>query len=138
MKTSKNMIKFEKNLLDNLSAQAKESPRLRATMDLRTTPNDMSQRVLNALEPGTIVPIHRHRNSTEVVVLIRGKVKQTLYDDNGNITSSFIVEAGSDLCGYSIDAGQWHTTECLVCGTIFFEAKDGAYEPLSPSDIMEK
>ncbi len=131
------MIKFEKNLLDNLSAQAKESPRLRATMDLRTTPNDMSQRVLNALEPGTIVPIHRHIKSTEVVVLIRGKVKQTLYDENGNITSSFIVEAGSDMCGYSIDAGQWHTTECLVSGTIFCEAKDGAYEPLSPSDIME-
>lgn len=138
MKTSKNMIKFEKNLLDNLSAQAKESPRLRATMDLRTTPNDMSQRVLNALEPGTVVPIHRHRNTTEVVVLIRGKVKQTLYDDNGKITSSFIVEAGSDLCGYSIDAGQWHTTECLVSGTIFCEAKDGAYEPLSSNDLMEK
>lgn len=131
------MILFNEELLDKLTAQAKASPRLRATLDLRTTPNDSSQRVLNAMEPGTIVPIHRHTKSTEVVVMVRGKLKETLYNENGEITSSFIAEAGGENCGFSLPVGQWHTAECLTEGTIFCECKDGAYEPLSENDILK-
>jgi len=77
-------------LLDELSAKAKASPRLRTAFDLRTTLNDNSQRILNAVEPGTILPIHRHRTSTETIAVLRGRVRQSYYDDKGNVTSTFI------------------------------------------------
>ena len=82
---------IDKHLLDTLTAQAKSSPRLRMNYDLRNNPEDQSQRMLNALEPGTMMPIHRHRNSSETVVVLRGKVKWLFYDDNDNLTDSFIV-----------------------------------------------
>ena len=78
---------IDKQLLDDLSAQAKASPRLRQSYDLRNTPEDNSQRMLNALEPGTVMPIHRHLNSSETVVLLRGKICWHFYDDNGNETA---------------------------------------------------
>lgn len=128
---------INKALLDDLSAKAKVSPYLRQSFDLRTSIADQSQRVLNALEPGTVVPIHRHTKSTETVVLLRGKIKQIIFDEDGNVIDSYIVAANSETCGYSLLVGQWHTTECLESGTIMFECKDGAYEPLSIEDIMQ-
>ena len=127
---------LNEDVLNDLSSRAKASERLRASMDLRTTPNDSSQRVLNALEPGTIVPIHRHRSTTEVVVMLRGRIKESLYDNDGHLIESFIVEAGGINSGFSLSIGQWHTTECLESGTVFLECKDGAYEPLGEEDIM--
>ena len=88
-------------LLDELTAQAKASPRLRMNFDLRNTPSDQSQRMLNALEPGTVMPIHRHRNSSETVVMLRGKVKWLYYNEKGELTDTFIVAAGSDIIGLS-------------------------------------
>lgn len=123
--------------LDILTSQAKSSPRLRMNYDLRNNPEDHSQRMLNALEPGTVMPIHRHRNSSETVVVLRGKVKWLFYDDNGNLTNSFIVEAGGNLCGLNVPKGQWHSLECLESGSVIFDAKDGAWEPLSEEDIIE-
>ena len=128
---------IDKPLLDNLTAQAKSSPRLRMNCDLRNNPEDHSQRMLNALEPGTVMPIHRHRNSSETVVVLRGKVKWLFYDDNGNLIDSFIVEASGDLCGLNVPQGQWHSLECLESGSVIFEAKDGAWEPLAEEDIIE-
>lgn len=90
-------MKITNLLLDDLTARAKVSPRLRMNLDLRTTPEDGSQRMLNALEPGTVIPIHRHRKSTETVVLIRGAVRQNYYDDFGNLTESFIAAAPSSM-----------------------------------------
>lgn len=84
-----NTIIIDQKLLDDLSAQAKANPRLRQSYDLRTTPDDKSQRMLNAVEPGTILPIHRHRGSTETIIVLRGKVVQHYYDDNGNKTASY-------------------------------------------------
>jgi len=124
-------------LFDNLSAQAKASPRLRMNYDLRNTPDDQSQRMLNALEPGTVLPIHRHRGSTETVVVLRGKVKWLYYDENGKLTDTFIVASGSDLCGLSVPKGQWHSLECLESGSVILETKDGAYSPLAAEDVME-
>ena len=124
-------------VLDELTAQAKASPRLRMNLDLRNTPADQSQRMLNALEPGTVLPIHRHRHSSEVVVVLRGKVKWVYYNDNKDVTDTFIVAPGSDLVGLSVPIGQWHSLECLESGTVIIESKDGAYEPMREEDVMD-
>ena len=124
-------------ILDTLSQQAKENPRLRQAFDLRTTPNDSSQRILNAVEPGTILPIHRHRGSIETIIVLRGKVVQHYYDDNGNKTASFELALGSAQVGMSVPVGQWHALESLEEGSVIFECKDGAYQPLSAEDILE-
>ena len=130
-------MNFDKTLLDELSQRAKESPRLRMNLDLRTTPEDQSQRMLNALEPGKVLPIHRHPKTTEVVTILRGKAVQYLYDDNGNETGQVLLEAGGECAGMSIERGQWHRIECLETGTVIFEAKDGAYEPIQPEDTLQ-
>ena len=123
-------------LLDELASKAKASPRLRAAFDLRTTPNDNSQRILNAVEPGTILPIHRHRTSTETIAVLRGRVRQSYYDDKGNITDSFELAPMSGIVGMSVPVGQWHALESLESGTVILETKDGAYAPLTDEDIL--
>ena len=128
---------FDKLLLDNLTAQAKASPRLRMHYDLRNTPEDNSQRILNAIEPGTVLPIHRHRGSSETVVMLRGKGKWNYYDDNGNLTESFVVSADGDIKGISVPKGQWHNCESLESGTVILECKDGVWEPLAEEDILK-
>lgn len=128
---------IDQKLLDTLSAQAKANPRLRQSLDLRTTPDDKSQRMLNALEPGTIMPIHRHRNSSETMVMVRGALKEYLYDDEGQLTTEIIMRPNSENSIIQIEKGQWHSLECIEPNTIIFEAKDGTYEPLSQSDIMK-
>lgn len=126
---------FDKEILDNLSAQAKANPRLRQSLDLRTSPEDNSQRMLNALEPGTIMPIHRHRNTSETMVMIRGSLMEYLYDDEGNLTHEIMMKPNSDHSIIQLEKGQWHSLECLERDTIIFEAKDGPYAPLSSDDI---
>jgi len=130
-------MKLNKQLLDTLTAQAKASPRLRMNYDLRTSAADNSQRMLNALEPGTVLPIHRHVKSTEVVVVVRGKVRQNFYDAGGRLEESFVCEAGGENAGYSVELARWHNTEALESGTVILECKDGAYEPISPEDVLE-
>ena len=128
---------LNKKLMDDLSAQAKENPRLRQAFDLRTTPNDSSQRILNAVEPGTILPIHRHRGSTETIIVLRGKVVQHYYNDAGEKTASYELAPNSEQVGMSVPVGQWHALESLEEGSVIFECKDGAYQPLSAEDILE-
>ncbi len=127
---------LDTNLLDALTAQAKASPRLRMNYDLRNSPADQSQRMLNALEPGTVMPIHRHRHSSETVVVLRGKVRWNYYNDQGELTDTFLVAPGTDLVGLCVPLGQWHSLECLETGTVIFESKDGAFEPTRPEDVM--
>lgn len=129
-------MRIDQQLLDTLSAQAQASPRLRMNFDLRNSPNDQSQRMLNALEPGTVMPIHRHRHSSETVVVLRGKVKWAYYNDKKEVTDTFIVAPGSDLVGLSVPMGQWHSLECLETGTVIFESKDGTFEPMRPEDVL--
>lgn len=130
-------MKIDKELLDNLTAQAKASPRLRMHYDLRNTPEDNNQRILNAMEPGTVLPIHRHRGSSETVVMLRGKGKWNYYDDNGNLTESFVVSADGDIRGISVPKGQWHNSESVESGTVILECKDGVWEPLAEEDILK-
>ena len=124
-------------LLDNLTSQAKESPRLRQAYDLRTTSHDNSQRLLNALEPGTIMPIHRHRNTSETMVMVRGALIERFYNDDGTLAQEFEMRAGGVCPVVQIEAGQWHSLEVLESGTIIFEAKNGRYEPLGEEDILK-
>lgn len=127
---------FSTAILNELTAQAKTSPRLRMNLDLRNTPADQSQRMLNALEPGTVMPIHRHRHTSETVVVLRGKVKWLYYDDQGELTDTILVEAGGDICGLSVPMGQWHSIECLESGSVILETKDGAWEALGEEDVL--
>lgn len=129
-------MKIDKELLDSLTQKAKASERLRMNLDMRTSQDDNSQRMLNALEPGTILPIHRHRFSTETVIMVRGSLKEIFYNDNGKVTDIILMQAGGECSALQIPAGQWHTVEVLETGTVIFEAKDGAYAPLSDEDVL--
>lgn len=129
---------INKHILDELTAQAKASPRLRMAMDLRNSPEDLSQRMLNALEPGTVMPIHRHRASSETVVIIRGKIEWVFYDDNGNETERVVLDANGDPRMLNVERDRWHSLVCLEEGSVLYESKDGAYEPLGEGDVMDK
>jgi len=121
-------------ILDELSAKAKENPRLRCNLDMRNSAEDQSQRMLNALEPGTVMPIHRHKTTSETCICIRGHFEEYFYDDKGNLTDTIdMVQEGVVL---NIEKGQWHSLKCLESGTVLFEAKDGPYEPLQDCDIL--
>ena len=124
-------------LLDTLSSQAKASPRLRQAYDLRNNENDNSQRMLNALEPGTVMPIHRHRTSSETVVIVRGSLIERFYDEEGNVTEEVLMAAGGENPVAQMEKGRWHSLECLEPNTVLFESKDGKYVPLSEEDIMK-
>ena len=125
-----------KKILDELTAKAKENPRLRQSLDLRNSADDQSQRMLNALEPGTVMPIHRHKSTSETCVCIRGHFEEYFYDEQGNLTNTIDMIPGGVVL--NIEKGQWHSLKCLESGTVLFEAKDGAYAPLEPGDIFEK
>jgi len=129
---------IDKKLLDELSAQAKVSPRLRQAFDLRNTPEDNSQRLLNALEPGTIMPIHRHLASSETVVLLRGKICWHFYDDAGKETESVVLDANGDVRCINVEKARWHSLECLAEGSVLLEGKDGRYEPLREDELLNR
>ena len=128
---------MDNKVLDDLSAQAKASPRSRQSMDLRNSPEDLSQRMLNAIEPGSVLPIHRHQKTSETVVVLRGRLVWEFYDELERIcTETIEVSAGGPVCGLNIPAGQWHTVRALESGSVILEMKDGKYEPLGPEDIL--
>ena len=141
---------IDKAVLDNLTAQAQASPRLRMNLDLRNSAEDTSQRMLNAIEPGSVLPIHRHRTTSETVVILRGRAVQYLYDDAGNETGQVLLAAGAGdphmasllglpegaVPGMQVEKGQWHRLESLESGTVIVEMKNGVYEPISPADIL--
>lgn len=130
-------MKIDKKILDHLTAQAKASERLRMSLDLRTSADDHSQRMLNAVEPGTPLPIHRHRTSAETVVIVRGRLVERFYNKEGELTEEILMEVGGDCSVLQIPVGQWHGIEVLESGTVIFEAKDGAYVPLTEEDLMK-
>ena len=130
-------IKIDNALLDSLTEQAKASPRLRMNYDLRNSSEDTSQRMLNAIEPGSFVPIHRHRKTSETVVVLRGRVVEEFYDELERICSAtYEVSPCGPVCALNIPAGQWHTLRSLESGTVILEVKDGAYEPIGPEDVL--
>lgn len=128
---------IDQALLNSLTERAKASPRLRMNMDLRNTPKDTSQRMLNAIEPGSPLPVHRHRNTSETVVILRGRLVEDFYDASGHTcVESFELSPDGPVFALTIPMGQWHTARALESGTVIMEAKDGHYEPLGPEDIV--
>ena len=126
---------IDNKILDELTAQAKASPRLRCNLDLRNTADDQSQRMLNAIEPGTEMPIHRHRNSSETCVCVRGHFVEYFYDAHGTLTDTIDMLPGGTIL--NIEKGQWHSLKSLESGTVLFECKDGKWEPQRSEDILE-
>ena len=104
--------------------------------DLRNSSADGSQRMLNAIEPGSPLPIHRHMKSSETVVVLRGHLREIFYDDAGKVTELIDLAPGSECVALQIPLGQWHTVEVLESGTVILECKEGAYEPLGEEDIL--
>lgn len=137
-----------KEILDELTTKAKASERLRCNLDMRNSADDQSQRMLNALEPGTVMPIHRHKSTSETCVCIRGHFEEYLYgytetrsDGTPNPNSFGIVETVDMYPGgpiLNIEKGQWHSLKCLESGTVLFEAKDGPYHPLDEDEIYQE
>ena len=128
---------ISQSVLDDLTAQAKASPRLRMNLDLRNSSADQSQRMLNAIEPGSPLPIHRHRKSSETVVCLRGCLVEDFYDDLGHLTESIELSPCGSAVALNIPLGQWHTVRSLESGTVIMEVKDGLYEPLREEDVLE-
>ena len=125
-------------ILDDLTAKAKESPRLRMNYDLRNSEEDTSQRMLNAIEPGSPLPIHRHQNTSETVVCLRGRLVEEFYDELERICTERIeLSPNGPVVALNIPAGQWHTVQALESGTVILEMKNGKYEPISDVDILK-
>ena len=127
---------LDKNLLDTITAQAQESPRLRMNYNLHDSLEAKAQRLFNALEPGTVLPIHRHRHTAETYILVRGKMKVEYYNQNKELTNTEILDPAEGKYGLHVPAGQWHTVIPLESGTMVFEVKDGPYMPFQPEDVL--
>ena len=130
--------KITQSLLDSLTEQAKASPRLRMNLDLRNSADDQSQRMLNAIEPGSPMPIHRHRHTSETVVCLRGKLVWEYYDGQNHVcTESIEVSPNGPVVALNVPASQWHTVRALESGSVILEMKNGAYEPLGEEDVLK-
>ena len=131
-------MKITQALLDKLTEEAKASPRLRMNLDLRNSAEDQSQRMLNAIEPGSPLPIHRHQKSSETVVCLRGRLVEEYYDELERICTERIeLSPNGPVVALNIPAGQWHTVQALESGTVILEMKNGKYEPISDVDILK-
>ena len=132
-------------LLDKLTEEAKASPRLRMNLDLRNSADDQSQRMLNAIEPGSPLPIHRHRHTSETVLCLRGRLVWEFYDELDGSTGSpqvictetIELSPNGQVVALNIPAGQWHTVRALESGSVILEMKEGAYEPLQDCDVLK-
>ena len=127
---------IEEKLLDSVTSRAKTSDRLRMNYNLHDSLDAKAQRLLNALEPGTELPIHRHQHTAETYIVLRGAIKVLFYNDERMLTNEFMINPLEGRYGIHIPAGQWHTLEVLDSGTVIFEVKDGPYVPLQPEDII--
>lgn len=131
-------MKITQAILDDLTAKAKASPRRRMNMDLRNGIDDQSQRMLNAIEPDSVVPIHRHQKSSETVMCLRGRVVEEFYDELECIcTEAIELTPNGQTVALNIPAGQWHTIRSLESGSVIMEVKDGKFEPLTDVDILQ-
>ena len=130
-------MKITQAILDQLTEQAKASPRLRMNLDLRNGESDQSQRMLNAIEPGSPLPIHRHQKTSETVVCLRGRLVEEYYDElERSCTERIELSPNGPIVAVNIPAGQWHTVKALESGTVILEMKNGKYEPLDEVDVL--
>ena len=129
---------IDKNILDELTKKAKVNPRLRQAMDLRNSPEDLSQRMLNALEPGTVMPIHRHHGSSETVIILRGKIRWYFYNEEGKETEQVTLDANGWPRMLNVERDRWHSLVCMESGSVLYESKDGPYHPLEEDEVWNE
>lgn len=127
---------IDNTLLDQVTQQAKMSPRLRMNYNLHDSLDSKAQRLFNALEPGTELPVHRHLHTSETYIVVRGRMNVLFYNDDKQLTEECELDPQRGLYGVQIPAGQWHTLEVLESGTVIFEVKEGPYTPLTPENLM--
>jgi len=131
-------MKITQAILDNLTEQAKASPRLRMNLDLRNSAEDQSQRMLNAIEPGSPLPIHRHQKTSETVVCLRGRLVWEFYDElERRCTERIELSPNGPIVALNVPQGQWHTVKAVESGSVILEMKDGPYEPLQDCDVLK-
>ena len=128
---------IDNNLIDSVVAQAKESPRLRMNYNFHESLDDKCHRLLNALEPRTVVPVHRHPTKDESFVILRGKVRVSIYNDSGQVTESVVLSPADGKYGVDIAKNVWHGVECLESGSVIFEVKEGPFVPHDKDGILE-
>ena len=131
------IVKLNTVLLDDLTAQAKASPRLRTNYNLHHSMDSKAHRFFNAMEPGTVVDIHRHPHTDETILVLRGRVKVSIYGDDKTLLEVHDQTTETDSFGFHIPAGAWHQVECLETGTILFEIKDGPYIKPGENDVLK-
>jgi cupin fold WbuC family metalloprotein len=127
---------IDNQLLDEVADHAKKSSRLRMNYNFHEGPDAKAQRLLNALEPGTIIPIHRHQHTDETYILLRGQIEVQFYNETGAQTASFKLDPLMGNYGVQIPKGQWHTL-VVVEPSVIFEVKDGPYTPITPEDTLD-
>ena len=127
---------INQHLLDKVSEHAQTNPRLRMNHNFHDLAESAVQRLLNALEPGTQIPVHRHRHTAETYILLRGRIRVMYYNDQGIETDSAILDPKESSFGIHIQAGQWHSLEVLESGSVIFEVKEGPYAPLEAEDLL--
>ena len=127
---------IDNDLLDQVSAQAKASPRLRMNYNFHQSLEDKCHRMLNAVEPGTVVPIHRHPTKDESFVVLRGKVRVTTYNDDGSVLEIVVLCQEEGRYGVDIKKGVWHNLESLAPDSVIFECKEGPFVPHEVEGVM--
>lgn len=128
---------LRQEILFQISQMASSSCRLRMNYNLHESFSDQVQRMFNALEPGTEIPIARHPNSSETLIMLIGKLRVLIYNDNKDIIEDVIIAPNTENFGYHIPKGTWHKVESLEPGTICFETREGPYEPVAEEDILK-
>ncbi len=128
---------IDKKLLDELTAKAQASPRLRMNYDLRDLVEDESQRMLNAIKPWTVIPVHRHTMTSEEVVVLRGKAEEVFFDGQGRETGRWLLRSESDMPAIHVPIGKYHTCRSLESGTVIIEFKNTRYDPRTTEDILD-
>lgn len=127
---------IDKALLNKVSEQAKASPRLRMNYNFHQSLEDKCHRFLNAVEPGTVVPIHKHPTKDESFVILRGKVRVTTHNDDGSIIEDLVLSQESGNYGVDIPKNVWHKLESLESGSVIFECKEGPFVPHEEEGIL--
>ncbi len=128
---------IDKILLNTVSDQAKASPRLRMNYNFHQSLDEKCHRFLNAVEPGTEVPIHRHPTKDESFVLIRGRVRVTTHNDDGSVIENVVLCPEEGRYGVNIPKGVWHKVESLATGSCFFECKEGPFVEHEVDGILQ-
>lgn len=129
---------INKQLLDSLTEQAKANPRLRQHFDLRDSADDTSQRILNAIEPESVMQIHRHQDTTETVVCLRGRVVEEYYDELERMCSETIeLSPDGPVVAVNVPIGQWHRLRSLESGSVVISFKNGPWKPQGEEDILK-